>query len=138
MGEKSFVTMVQNVCLVCCVPFDTGDLLMDTRIIGGKLRNTFERNTITGWGLCPEHKKLHEDGFVALVEANPPKKYPQANLKPEDADRTGNICHLRRTVADDIFNVKLDPKLPMIFVEPGVIDKLKGMTEGGGTNAENL
>lgn len=122
-GEKSFVTLEQQVCLVCGTPFDTGSLLMDT-----SMRERFERNTITGWGMCPEHQKLYDDGFLALVEATSPK-HTGDMLKQEDAIRTGVICHLRRTVADEVLNVKLPANIPMIFVEPGVVEKLQSMTE---------
>lgn len=63
MSDKSYVTLEQHVCVVCAKPFDTNALLLHRR-----LAPVFERHTVTGWGLCPEHQKLKDDGFVALVE----------------------------------------------------------------------
>ena len=40
-----------------------------------------------GWGLCPEHQKLSDDGFVALLECDPQCSGSQAGgrMKPEQA-----------------------------------------------------
>lgn len=125
--SKSYVSMEQKQCLVCGTVYDSGNILLDTRIVNGKLRQSMERNTVTGYGLCPEHQELFDKGYIALVEATSPSH--GANLKPEDAIRTGTVCHLKREAADHIFNIPLDSKLPMVFVEPGVIGKLQAMTE---------
>ena len=66
MNDKSHVSLEQHVCLVCGTRFDTGAILLDRR-----LRASMERHTATGWGLCPEHQKLSDEGFVALVECDP-------------------------------------------------------------------
>ncbi len=68
-----------------------------------------ERHTATGWGLCPEHQKLADDGFVALVECDPHRSGSQAGgrMKPEQAYRTGRLAHLRRTVFAQVFNVPI-------------------------------
>jgi hypothetical protein len=66
MNNKSYVSLEQQRCLVCGTSFDTGNLLLDRR-----LRASMAHHTTTGWGLCPEHQKLFEDGFVALVECDP-------------------------------------------------------------------
>ena len=98
MHDKSHVSLEQHVCLVCGTAFDTGAVLLDKR-----LRASMERHTATGWGLCPEHRKLADDGFVALVECDPQRSGSQAGgrMKPEQA------C---------------------VFVEPGVIEQLQSMT----------
>ena len=67
--EKSYVTLEQHVCPVCMKTFDTGNLLLDDI-----LRDVFEKYTVTGYGLCEEHKKVVEDGYVILVEV---RKRPQ-------------------------------------------------------------
>lgn len=61
MNDKSHVSLEQHVCLVCGAAFDTGAILLDRR-----LRASMKHHTATGWGLCPEHQKLSDDGFVAL------------------------------------------------------------------------
>ena len=73
MNDKSHVSLEQHVCLVCGTAFDTGAILLDKR-----LRASMERHTATGWGLCPEHQKLADDGFVALVECDPQRSGSQA------------------------------------------------------------
>lgn len=121
---KSHVGMEQKVCPVCGQAFDTGTILLDKR-----LRNTLERKTVTGWDLCPEHAKLWEREYVALVECDPEKsKFTGGTIKPEDAYRTGRIAHIRKAAAKRIFNVEMTS--PVAFVEPGVVDMLEKMQEG--------
>ena len=76
--EKSYVTLEQHACPVCLKTFDTGNLLLDD-----ELRDVFEKDTITGYELCEEHKKVVEDGYVILVEV---RERPQ---KGQDPYRTG-------------------------------------------------
>ena len=125
MDDKSYVSLEQRLCLVCGAPFDTGNLLLDKR-----LRASMNRYTVTGWGLCVEHQKLADDGFVALVECDPQRSGSQAGgrMKPEQAYRTGRLAHLRRTVFAQVFNVPIADEQACVFVEPGVIDQLQSMT----------
>lgn len=127
MSEKSFVSVEMNICPVCGVSHETGALLMDRR-----LRDQFERTTATGYSLCPEHLSLHEQGYVALVECDQSKskitKGPNGDtVKPGDEYRTGNIAHVRRAVAEHIFNVPIGDT-PVMFIEIGVIDRLREMS----------
>jgi len=123
MNDKSHVSMEQHVCLVCGVTFDTGAILLDKR-----LRASMERRTTMGWGLCAEHQKLADDGFVALVECDPQRSgSPGGSLKPEQAYRTGRLAHLKRHVFATVFNVQIEANQPCVFVEPGVIEQLEAM-----------
>ena len=123
MTDKSHVSMEQHVCLVCGVTFDTGAILLDKR-----LRASMEHRTTTGWGLCAEHQKLADDGFVALVECDPQRSgSPAGSLKPEQAHRTGRLAHLKRHVFATVFNVPIEANQPCVFVEPGVIEQLEAM-----------
>ncbi|MDT8398404.1 MAG: ATPase [Pseudomonadales bacterium] len=125
MNEKSHVSLEQHVCLICGVAFDTGSILLDKR-----LRASMERHTATGWGLCPEHQKLSDDGFVALVECDPQRSGSPAGggrLKPEQAYRTGRLAHLKRDVFAEVFNVPIAANQPCVFVEPGVIEQLQSL-----------
>lgn len=112
--EKSYVTLEQHACPVCLKTFDTANLLLDD-----KLRDVFEKYTVTGYGLCEEHKKVVEDGYVILVEV---RERPQ---KGQDQYRTGNTAYLKRHVAKDIFP-DMDVQ-DVAFVEIGVLDKLREM-----------
>lgn len=98
MSDKSHVTMEQHVCLVCGQPFDTGNLLLDTHIVNGALRKTFEMRTTTGWGLCPPHEKLHKDGFVALVACDESKSRDErGRITPSSAWRSTSSKRRLRT-----------------------------------------
>jgi len=125
MNDKSHVSLEQHVCLVCGAAYDTGAILLDKR-----LRASMEHHTATGWGLCPEHQKLSDDGFVALVECDPQRSgSPAASgcVKPEQAYRTGRLAHLKREVFAKVFNAPIAAGLPCVFVEPGVIEQLQAM-----------
>jgi len=124
MNEKSHVSLEQHVCVVCGVSFDTGSLLLDRR-----LRASLERHTTTGWGLCPAHKQLSDDGFVALIEFDPQRSGASAGacLNPEQAYRTGRLAHLKREAFGELFNVPIADDQPCVFVEPGVIEQLQTM-----------
>lgn len=114
-------------CLVCGATFDTGAILLDKR-----LRASMKRHTITGWGLCPEHERLHKEGFIALVECDPQRSGSPAHggaLMPDQAYRTGRLAHLKRSIFASVFNLPLKDDLPVAFVEPGVIERLEAMVE---------
>ena len=126
MNDKSHVSLEQHVCLVCGTRFDTGAILLDRR-----LRASMERHTATGWGLCPEHQKLSDEGFVALVECDPQRSGSPAGggrVKPEQAYRTGRLAHLKREAFAQVFDVPIAADQPCVFVEPGVIEQLQTMT----------
>lgn len=118
---KSHVSMQMEICLVCCNKYSAG-ILLDRR-----MKDSLEPETITGWGLCEEHKKLFEDGYIALIGIDESKSTIKANgnITPEDAYRTGNVCHVKYPVLTGFFNVLINPKLPVIFVEDEVINKLQ-------------
>lgn len=123
---KSHVSLERHVCLVCGTAFDTGSILLDRR-----LRASMEHHTATGWGLCPEHQKLSDDGFVALVECDPQRSGLPASgtrLKPDQAYRTGRLAHLKRDKFASVFNVSIGANQTCVFVEPGVIERLQTMT----------
>ncbi|MGL6428633.1 hypothetical protein [Aeromonas hydrophila] len=125
MNDKSHVSMERRVCLVCGTAYDTGSILLDKR-----LRASMERYTTTGWGLCAEHQKLSDDGFVALVECDSERSGSPAGggqVKPEQAYRTGRLAHLKRKVFTELFNVPIAAEQPCVFVEPGVIEQLQTM-----------
>ena len=125
MNDKSHVSLEQHVCLVCGTAFDTGAILLDKR-----LRASMERHTATGWGLCPEHQKLSDDGFVALVECDPQRSGTPSGsglMKPDQAYRTGRLAHLKRDAFARVFNVPVAAEQPCVFVELGVIEQLQAM-----------
>lgn len=124
--EKDFVSMEQQVCLVCGNQFDTGCILLDSR-----LRPSMERTTVTGIGLCPEHQKLHDDGFIALVAVDPARSstLPDGSLDPTKAYRLGPIVHLKREAAKRIIKLTAELHKPMLFAEAAVIELLCKMRD---------
>lgn len=131
MSEKDIVSMEQHQCPVCGKLHETGCILLQSRNID---HPKFERDTLTGWSLCPEHKKLHEEGYLALVEIAEPQ-YVKEKYKLEDApQRTGRVMHVRRTLAAEIFDVDLkDAKgefHPMMFIDKQVYDALEAKAKG--------
>lgn len=120
--SKSHVSIEQKLCTVCGASFDTGTLLFDKRML-----DTLEMHTTTGYGLCPEHQKLFDDGYLACVavDESKSKRQPNGNMRPADAWRTGEVAHLRREAVARIFTVHIPEDLPVIFCEPAVIGMLK-------------
>lgn len=123
---KSHVSIEQNACLVCGRTFDTGAILLDRR-----LKDSLDRTTTTGFGLCDEHQKLYDDGFIALVGCDPERSNPSGGKRvdPGDAYRTGRVAFIKRQAWDHIFDVPLpigeDGKpCPLVFCPDELIDML--------------
>ena len=109
--QKSHVGMGYHLCPVCFTKHDEV-VLLDTR-----LRNTLTREMFVGLKMCPEHQKLWDDNFIALIEVNgQPKDFLSAN-------RTGEVAHIRVEAFKHFFNQPA-PNTGVIFVEPGVIQKI--------------
>lgn len=114
MSEKSWVAIEQHICFVCGIPFDTGAVLLDKH-----MKESFEdKHAITGYGLCEQHNKLKEDGYIALIEAT---KSPAG-----DAVRTGTFAHIKQEAFAKVFNEPVPEKM-IAFVEPEVIQILQSM-----------
>lgn len=128
MPEKSYVTLEQRACKVCGCAYDTESLLIDTR-----LRDRFEMNTLTGWGLCPEHQKLFDDGYLAIVAVDETKSSRNENgeITPVGAWRLGEIAHLRQEMAEKVFSAPMRDKNgnrhELVFCELSVIEYLKSI-----------
>ncbi len=114
--------MEENMCPVCGVTHthNTGILL------NKRLRDI--KHTVTGYGLCEKCDELNEEGYIALIAVN--NKGGNPTLKPEDANRTGAIAHLKYEVFNKMFQSNYDKKQTMVFVEPELITKLEEMVDG--------
>ena len=115
--DKSYVTMEQHRCFVCGKDFDTGAILLDQ-----KLRPRFKRNTVTGNGVCPEHAKQIDDGYIILI----------GTTDERGENRTGDIIAVRENVFKNMFNVPV-PEKKIAFIEPDVVTFIKEMHD----HAEN-
>lgn len=120
--EKSFVTLEQNVCPICTKVFETGNLLMDTRIRNGKLMETFDKYTITGYSVCEECQKMIDEERVALVEINEPSD--PNNLTLDNVDRTGKIGWMKRDIVQQLIPEFPEDKF-MCYVENGFFKEME-------------
>lgn len=107
---KSHVSMEQNQCFICSKVYDTGAILLDRR-----LKQRMEQRTVTGQAPCPECDAQIDLGFVAMVEAS----QERGQMK-----RSGSFGFIKEAAWP--FNVPVPPK-KICFVEPGVLEKLRGM-----------
>lgn len=117
---KSHVSMGHEVCPIC-YEHHSEVILLDKR-----LRNTLERKTVTGISLCPKHKAMQAE-YVALVAVS--NHGASRSLKPTDATPTGVYAHVRRSVAAQMFNITIAGDMPMVYVDPEVIEMLKAQAE---------
>lgn len=120
-SDKSYVTLEQHLCPICGKAEDTGNLLLDRRLLP-----TFERKTVTGYGMCKDCASKTEE-YVALVGVKNAPAQGSDLMKPEDADRTGDLMWVRRSVWSKLFNLP-EPKV-LAFVDPQAIERLKEMAK---------
>lgn len=118
MSEKSHVGMGFTVCPVCGAEHD------EVVLLNTQLRNTLSPRQAIGWGMCPEHQKLRDEGYIALIgTSNEPHSL-------NDAIRTGELAHVRASVWPTIFNTPV-PEKGICFVQSEVIQMLKGIPVEG-------
>ena len=123
--EKSYVSLEAKVCPVCGKQFETDSILLDRRV-----QPVFERETVTGWGLCPEHAKQQEDGYTFLVEIDPDKSSTNnGTIKPEDAYRTGVFVAVKANVLDILgFPEEIRDKR-IIFIDHEMVEILTNLNK---------
>jgi hypothetical protein len=116
--EKSHVGMGVHVCPVCGLEHDEV-VLVQTRM---GLPPKLTRNMFAGWQMCPEHQKLQDDGYTAMIEvSNKPTGLA-------DAIRTGQIAHVRNEAWPRIFDSQ-PPAGGIAFAEVGLFAKLQEKVE---------
>ena len=104
--NKSYVTLELNQCFVCLEIFDTGTILLDKY-----LKKSFDHKTLTGYGLCPSCQSKKDEGYIAMIEAE-----PSSNPNSKEPNRTGRIIHIRESAFQRIFNSPL-PKKKIAFID---------------------
>ena len=114
MTEKSYVGMAHEVCPVCCTEH-TPSVLIDKR-----LKPTLSQHEFSGWSMCAEHQKLKDDGYIALVVCTGEPK------SLAEADRTGDIIHIRASAWDVAFNTPVPPK-GLAFIDQDAFAKLRAL-----------
>ena len=122
MSEKSFVTIVDKICIVTGKQFHANELMMDLR-----LKDSFDKHTLTGYGISPEVQEKLDDNYIALIGFDASLTTPNPELA-SDFYRTGDVAYLKSNVFEDIFTVEL-PKDKFTFVEKEVIDYLQTLQQ---------
>lgn len=117
MTSKSHVGMGYDICPIC------GTKHNECVLLDKHLKETLERENQMAVALCPEHAAMRKE-YIALVEVfNAP---PSGDtLKPHEAQRTGQVAHIKRVAAKQIFNVPMPDDLAFVYVEVGVIEQLQ-------------
>ena len=112
MTEKSNVGMGYSQCPICGREHDEV-VLLHTR-----LKPKLEPRQCVGLALCPEHQKLKDEGYIALIETvNQPRDFASA-------ERTGAVAHVRSSAWPMLFD-KPAPTTDFCFVEQDTIAKLQ-------------
>lgn len=110
--SKSHAGIGFHLCPICGIKHDEV-VLLDKR-----LQPTLERENFVGFKMCAPHQALHEQGYIALVGAE-----PGGGNTVNTAKRTGQIMHIKREAFPSIFDCPV-PDTPMAFCDPAVIDDL--------------
>lgn len=114
-NNKSHVGMGVTVCPICLKEHDEV-VLLDRR-----LKDSLSPKSFVGWGMCPEHQQMKNDGYIALIECS---NKPTGLV---DAQRTGELAHVRANLWSQLFNIPA-PSHGLCFVEAGTIAKLQAAT----------
>lgn len=110
------------VCVICGKS-KGGSVTKDKHI-----REIFEMKKPGEWDMCKEHKKLFQEGFIALIEAvEPAHTLLDAIPVQVEARRTGKIVHVRYELAEQLFRTAIDRTLPMVFCAEGVTQRFESM-----------
>ena len=123
MSNKSYVSIEKKQCPICGTLHDVG-ILLDKR-----LKDSMEQYTVTGYDLCPEHKELHEKGYIAFIGV-PDDYHPQDGIvNISDTSRTGDVVHIRRELVKQMIPNIPDDHLaqPLVFIPQESIDQIKEM-----------
>ena len=116
---KSHVGILHHICLVCAHKSTEDEILLDLR-----LRSSLEQDNYQYTEeFCPKCEKLRDDNYIALVGVRNPVDQGET-LQPGEADRTGEILHIKSEVFAHIFDCPVPPQ-GLAFVEQEVIDMLK-------------
>ena len=129
---KSCVSMEKKTCVVCGKEYETNAILLDKR-----LRDSMGRYTNTGGGLCDEHQKLYDEGYIALVGLDPNHKPEKDTVNLEDGVYvSGKIAHVRTEVLPKILNIEI-PDSPMVYVDDEVMDYLETLANYNNEEDQN-
>lgn len=118
MTEKSHVGMGHEICPVC------GNKRTETVLFDRRLKDTLEKENLTGVSLCPDHQKLADEGMIALVVTTS----EPVDLGNSFQLRTGDLVHIKREAWSNIFTSE-PPTGYMGYIPPPVFDHLVSIFE---------
>lgn len=127
MTDKSHVSMESKVCPICGHTHQH-----DCRILlDSTLKDSLERETVTGFSLCEDCQKHSDNGMLALVEIDPSKSEltstedPDITIaKAENVHRTGTVVLIPLALAKDLFKSSEAIKSPLIYIDAGGLDEV--------------
>lgn len=118
MSEKSYVSLGKHICPICAAKHDSNEILLDKR-----LKNSMEKETITGWKSCPDCVDKLEKDYTALVIIDETKS--EEPYEPSSVYRTGDILWIKKPTFAMLFNIPESEKVQdMSFGNSELRDKL--------------
>lgn len=121
MSEKSHVALEYKICRVTGKKYATDSSLLDKR-----MRNTLERETVTGWGISPKVQEKLDDDYCAFIGINYSDNQILSEEESNNPERTGEIIYLKEHVAKEIFDNKVQ-KINYMTLE--ISEFLKGLNK---------
>lgn len=124
-------------CYVCLEEYMDGGVIRSPN-----LERDLPAYQFTGGGMCPEHAKMHNAGFIALVEIDMDKSRipPSGEVANEEGIyRTGKMVHMDRGIAAKVLS-KGDPASfgkYLLYVRIGMIDALIDAAKSVGRYSDN-
>lgn len=87
-------------------------------------------HTMTGYDLCKPCKEKFDEGYLALVVIDAEKSKPSipGHLKIGEAYRTGEVIHLRRSIARKMFKGLSDERA-FVYTDEEMSSKLKELAK---------
>lgn len=123
MSEKSHVGMLHDLCPVCGNQNGETSILLDKQ-----LRKSLEKDNYQMGDLCESCKEMQSEGYIAMIVVdNPVHSNSGEHLKYEDANRTGDIVHMKRDACLRIFGPDFNTSLPFVFIDEEAAEMLKTM-----------
>lgn len=113
--------METKICPVTGKEFESGTILMDTR-----LEDSMERKTCTGVEVSPEVQEKIDAGYFPLVVIDVEKSTLSSigRVTIDGAYRTGEILYVKREVFPKVFGMEL-PNLPFSFIDQETTNAIK-------------
>lgn len=120
--DKSPVGLEQHQCPVC------GKLHAVGVLIHKRLVKKFDEPVVTGMSLCPQHRKMFEQGYLALVGVSNAPTNGKGTLIASEAILTGSVAHLRRSSIYNVFkDVEISDTTEFVYVDQDVITALEAL-----------